>query len=230
MKFAVGADLRFDAPLVIYLSMSDHVMTKPHTFTESLAADGYWPALAERYLCEGKLSETVRLCKENLAEYPCLISGRLILARALYQAGQIDSAGDEFHRVLALDPDNIVALRYLGDIKFSAGDEFAAMADYRRILEIDPHCHGLKAPLRKPDTTTTRTVKLKRSGEHHDRTAAGTLREIPFYTETMGDLYLAQGYPRLAAEVFRHLDGRSDNPRLAEKLARAEGKAREKEH
>ncbi|MBU0982891.1 MAG: hypothetical protein KKA42_03410, partial [candidate division Zixibacteria bacterium] len=55
-------------------------------------------------------------------------------------------------------------------------------------------------------------------------------RSIPFFTETMGDLYLAQGHSRLAAEVFRHLIDQNDNPRLADKLMQAEGKTKEREH
>ncbi len=55
------------------------------------------------------------------------------------------------------------------------------------------------------------------------------LRPIPLYTETMGDLYLKQGYPRLAAEVFRTLNEKNENPRLAEKFAQATESIKDKE-
>ena len=59
--------------------------------------------------------------------------------------------------------------------------------------------------------------------------AAKPGRDIPFYTETVADLYLAQGYPRLAADVYRNLSSVGQNPRLSEKLARAEEKIKQKE-
>jgi hypothetical protein len=44
----------------------------------------------------------------------------------------------------------------------------------------------------------------------------------------MADLYLAQGYPRLAATVYKVLHERSRHPRFLEKLAKAEEKVKAK--
>ena len=85
------------------------------------------------------------------------------------------------------------------------------------------------SPIRKRRTTTTRTITLARGSETRPAPAEAPLREIPFYTETMGDLYMKQGHPRLAAEVFRRLCESGTAPRLGEKLAQAESKIREKE-
>ena len=202
--------------------MTDHDHTRTD-LTGRLASDGYWPAQAVRALRDGTYSRAVRLCREFLAEQPNLVSGRLIYAEALYRSGQLESATEEFHRVLALDPEHEVALKRLGDIHFATGDYPAAMANYRRVLEIDPYCRGLRSELNRPaEPTTTRTITLARPAEPAGAENAGTLREIPFVTETMGDLYLAQGHHRLAGEVFRRLLAKNDHPRLAEKLARAE--------
>jgi tetratricopeptide (TPR) repeat protein len=214
--------------LIIYTSMIDTDKSEA-TLTETLASEGYWVAQAARFLERGKYSDTVRLCREHLDDEPELTGGRLIYARALYLAGQVDSAGEQFYRVLARDPENIVALKYLGDIKFSEGDEPAAMANYRRVLEIDPCCHGLRSDLEVRPGSTTRTITLKRVDEKPLEESALGLRKIPFYTETMADLYMDQGYPRLAAEVFRHLLADNENPRLSEKLAAAEDKIHRKE-
>ena len=133
--------------------------------------------------------------------------------------------------MLSVDPENLVALKYLGDIKFSTGNEHGAMADYGRVLAIDPYCRALASPRRAVVKETTHTITLRRSqevvAELSPRMAA---REIPFYTETMADLYLAQGYPLLAAEVYRNLSTSGQNPRLLEKLARAEEKSKQKEN
>lgn len=187
-----------------------------------LAADGYWPAQAARAIVDGRFSSAVRLCRDYLAEHPDLLSGRMIYATALFRSGQLESAAEELHGVLSQDPDHLAALKLLGDVRFALGDNPAAMATYRRILEIDPHCRGLASPLAKDGKTATRTITITRQPESRATDRAARDRKIPFVTETIGDLYLAQGHHRLAQQVFRKLMSSNENPRLAQKLARAE--------
>lgn len=197
---------------------------------DQLSARGYRLAVAARCLDEGRYSRAVEICKEQLSEESPTLSGRLIYARALYHAGQVESAAEQLYHVLSVDPENLVALKYLGDIKFSKGDQQGAMADYQRVLTIDPYCRALSNPRREATKETTHTITLRRSEETVEQVSperAG--REIPFYTETVADLYLAQGYPRLAAEVYRNLSASGQNPRLLEKLAKAEEKSKQKE-
>jgi tetratricopeptide (TPR) repeat protein len=198
--------------------------------TNELAAGGYWPARGAAALAEGRYSRAVEICRTHLPSEPDLISGRLVYGRALFHAGQLDSAETEFYRVLSQDPDNQVALKYLGDLLFGNGDEFGALAHYQRILEIDPGCQGLHCEMKSQAAEKTHTVTLSRSPEKKPAAQAKPpLREISFYTETMGDLYLSQGCPRLAREVFRTLIDGNENPRLVEKMALASESIKEKE-
>jgi tetratricopeptide (TPR) repeat protein len=210
--------------------MTDLVPTTDISLTDHLASAGYWPAIAARRLQLGKYSDAVGICRENLEREPQLLSGRLICARASFLSGQTESAAAQFRRVLAADPDNIVALKYLGDIAFEMGDLAAAMANYGRVLELDPACSGLKSDVRRRSQATTRTITLTRRAEPKPDPDAESLREIPFYTETIGDIYLAQGYPRLAAQVYRKLSEQGESPRLAEKLSLSESKIKEKDN
>ncbi len=196
---------------------------------ERLAVRGYWPARAARHLAEGKYSSAVEICREHLHEQSGIVSGRIIYAAALYLTGQLESASEQFYHVLSLDPDNIVALKYLGDIEFQLGDEVAALASYRRVLEIDPHCRGLASELNRVPRQTTRTIIIARGEEITDFATRGSLRRLPFYTETIGDLFLAQGYPRLAADVYRTLNENNENPRLSGKIQQAEAKIKHRE-
>jgi hypothetical protein len=98
------------------------------------------------------------------------------------------------------------------------------------VLELDPLCRGLKSRVKKRPSAAARTITLTRCAESRPPRKKTPLRDIPFFTETIGDLYLAQGYPELAAEVFRKLNLKGDSPRIAEKLNRAEGIIKEKEH
>lgn len=197
--------------------------------SEQLSSMGYWPARADRWLSEGKHARVVELCRQNLTTEPTCLAGRLLLARALQAAGQTDSALEEYYRVLGDDPDNVVALKQMADIRFAAHDEMGAMADYQRILEIDPLCKGLQCPLLAPKEETIRTITLMRGEETIPPESATLARRIPFYTETLADLYLEQGHPRLAATVYRRLMEHNRNPRLLEKLATAERFSKDKE-
>jgi tetratricopeptide (TPR) repeat protein len=190
---------------------------------------GYWPAMALRSLEGKKYSSAVEMCKRYLAEEPHCLSGRLIYARALYYAGQQVSAADQFYQVLAIDPENIVALKYIGDIKFSSGDETAAFASYRRIMELDPYCRGVASELTLSRQEPGRTITISRLEEKTVPIPPSSLRNIPFYTETMADLYLAQGYPKLASVVYKTLLDTNRHPRLLDKLAQAEEKMKEKD-
>ncbi len=208
---------------------SVNTTTQQPSGSDRLWVRGYWPALALRALEEKKYSIAVELCKKHLIEDPQCLSGRLIYAKALYYAGQRESSADQFYQVLSLDPENVVALKYLGDIKFAAGDELAAFADYLRIQELDPHCRGIATEIAPVRTEASRTITISRLEEHVAPTPAVSHRHIPFYTETMADLYLAQGYPKLASVVYKTLIQTNRHPRLLDKLSQAEEKMKEKD-
>jgi len=74
-----------------------------------------------------------------------------------------------------------------------------------------------------------KTVTLKRKTEKVKINKETNLREIPFYTETVGDIYLAQGHNRLAAQVYRSLLGENSNPRIVDKLDKLEKELNKKD-
>ncbi len=198
--------------------------------TADLAKIGYWPAQASLYLAEKKYSKAVELCNENLQGNSSPLSARLIYAKALFYAGQIQSAEKQLHIILAKDSEHIAAQKYLADIKFQKGDEYGAMSLYEQILSLDPLCSMLYSVIQKKKTeTTTTTITLKRQKEIQVAPTKKDLRKVIFYSETVGDLYLQQGFPRLAEEVFAHLYETNKNPRYAEKLSLARENILEKE-
>jgi len=93
-----------------------------------LVQKGYWPAVALEHFAEGKYAKAVDLCGRMLEQEPGVISGRVILARSLFHAGQFERAREQFVEVLKRDSKNLIALKYLGDIHFREGEEAAAMA------------------------------------------------------------------------------------------------------
>ena len=198
--------------------------------TAHLAKIGYWPAVASQYLAEKKYSKAVALCNENLHNSNVPLSARFIYAKALYHAGQIETAEQQLKHIVSIDSDYLPALKYLADIKFEKDDQYGAVALYEQILILDPLCTKLYSELqKKKEQTTTTTITLKRQPETKEEPVKKDLRKVLMYTETVGDLYLQQGFPRLAEEVFSHLQEKNSNPRFAEKLASAREKIKEKE-
>src|SRR5437016_10464273 len=62
----------------------------------------------------------------------------LVFGRGLYQRGRDEEATAVFEAALSLDPENLIALRHLGDIARGAGDPVGARGWYQRVLDADP--------------------------------------------------------------------------------------------
>ena len=66
------------------------------------------------------------------------MSGHIVYGQALFELGRFDEARQVFETALSLDPENLIALRHLGDIARTGGDHHAARIWYQRVLEADP--------------------------------------------------------------------------------------------
>ncbi|MEE8576970.1 MAG: hypothetical protein V3T31_06915 [candidate division Zixibacteria bacterium] len=187
---------------------------------DRLAKSGYWPARAAKLLAAGEFANSVEVCRQGVKISPVSLAGRAIYGQALYYAGQTQQAAEQFYLLMSLDADNQVALKFLGDIQFEQSNSIAAVACYERLLQLDPDCDGLYCSVERKTSEITRAVTLIRPAEEAEDEPP--LRKIPFLTETIGDLYSEQGHHKLAAEVYRRLTGNSSNPRLTDKLDRAE--------
>ena len=188
--------------------------------TSELSEKGYWPAKAKEYLDNKKYSKAVALCTSQLKDEPDILSGRIVLAQALYHSNQLNEAESQFYRILQVDPDNILALKYLGDLKYRAGDAVVAFSFYERVLKLDKYTRGLKSQVEKQKSERTKEVTLltfQKKGETIDNTRE-RLRQLPFDTETTGDLLMEQGHSRMAGKIFQKLYNDNESPRLLEKL------------
>ncbi|MGK2933971.1 MAG: tetratricopeptide repeat protein [Gemmatimonadaceae bacterium] len=99
----------------------------------------YFAPLANEYRKAGDAQRAADLCRAQLPEVPGHISGHIVLGQALYDARDFDGSRAALETALALDPENIVALRYLGDIARDTGDAAEAERCYSRTLEADPY-------------------------------------------------------------------------------------------
>jgi len=103
--------------------------------------------LANEYRKRGELDSAIEICRSHVPLQPGYISGHIVLGQALYDSGALEDARSAFETALALDPENLIALRHMGDIARANGDVERARAWYRQLLEVDPQNEEVAAQI-----------------------------------------------------------------------------------
>jgi tetratricopeptide (TPR) repeat protein len=98
----------------------------------------YFAPLANEYRKAGDLEQAIFICQEYLPQQPGHMSGHIVYGQALFDLGRRDEAKAVFETALSLDPENLIALKHLGDIARMGGDPAGARVWYERVLEADP--------------------------------------------------------------------------------------------
>jgi tetratricopeptide (TPR) repeat protein len=92
--------------------------------------------LAEECRRAGQFQESVEICRVGLAIHPGYLSARVTLGRALIEMNQPDEAQAELEHVLKSAPENLAALRGLGEIHEGRGNLSEALLHYRAALNL----------------------------------------------------------------------------------------------
>ena len=82
----------------------------------------YFAPLANEFRKGGDLDQAILICEEFLPQQPGHMSGHIVYGQALFESGRLDEARGVFETALSLDPENLIALRHLGDIAGRQGD------------------------------------------------------------------------------------------------------------
>ena len=98
----------------------------------------YFATLANEYRKSGQIDRAIALCREHLPKQPGHMSGHIVYGQALYEAGDQGEARRVFQAALDLDPENVIALRHMGDIDRAGGHVEEAHRWYTRVLDADP--------------------------------------------------------------------------------------------
>lgn len=98
----------------------------------------YFAPLANEYRKLGDLTHAIALCRAHLPNQSGHISGHIVLAQALFEARELGESRQIFEAALDLDPENLIALRYLGDIARAQDEPAMARTWYERVLDADP--------------------------------------------------------------------------------------------
>jgi len=98
----------------------------------------YFAPLANEFRKVGDLEQAILICEAYLPQQPGHMSGHIVYGQALFESNRLDEAHGVFQTALSLDPENLIALRHLGDIAARQGDATSARRWYERVLEADP--------------------------------------------------------------------------------------------
>jgi hypothetical protein len=123
----------------------------------------FFAPLANEYRKAGFLDRSLLLCEKHLREQPDNLNGLVVFGQTLFESGKHTEAREPFEAALALDQENLIALRHLGDIARLGGDTETAKRWYEKVLELD----------RRNDEVLDLLQQMG-GGEAPDAAAAGT--------------------------------------------------------
>src|SRR5712675_2357799 len=142
----------------------------------------YFAPLANEYRKGGQPKRAIEICLSQLAQMPGHMSGQIVYGQALYEIGEFAEARSVFERALTLDPENLIALRTLGDMSLQSGDTAEARRWYTRLLDADPKDTAVIALVSEIDASVdARPVPTPREIPGIDADAGD--QPIPFLTE-----------------------------------------------
>lgn len=98
----------------------------------------YFVPLANAYRKAGELPRAESLLREGLRHHPDYLSAHIVLGRCLADRGAEAEATEEFRYVLSMDPQNLVALRTLGELALAGGRRDDALHWYEELIAVDP--------------------------------------------------------------------------------------------
>ena len=160
----------------------------------------YFAPLANEYRKTGELAQAIALCREHLPKQPGHMSGYIVFGQALFESGALEEARTVFEQALSLDPENLIALRHLGDIAKMNGDASAARRWYERVLDADPRNDDIAAQLATLVTTPTPTPRYSPSLTPSLSMSALGLPAIPTPDASMR----AVDFDRVNARIAHH--------------------------
>jgi tetratricopeptide (TPR) repeat protein len=157
--------------------------------------------LADAYRKSGDLDRAIALCEKGLERYPSYASAHVILGKCFYDKGATERARSEFLSVIELDQENMVALKFLGDILAAEGDRESAARYYRRLLAVDPTNEEVEAALGKlEEGVQVRQIDL--TDEKQIRRIEGSSE---LATMTLAGIYASQGYYNKALKIYQDI-------------------------
>jgi tetratricopeptide (TPR) repeat protein len=206
-----------------------------------------FPHLADAYRRAGRYSQAEVVLTAGLRRHTDYSSAHLVLGRLRLDQGKREEARSAFERVLQLDPQNYVALEYMGELALEDGRLGKALHHFRALQKQRPDADlarridelagrvdsispaGMAEPARVSergaDGGSDRGPERGSDGPVRSATNGGVANlgspePDEVVTETIAELYARQGLHARAVAVYRELiDRNPGDERLKAKLA-----------
>ena len=94
--------------------------------------------VAERMREQGRVEEAIRLCEERRGRPGEGVGDHVVLGRCYLAAGRLQEARLQFETAVAMDRENVIALKALAGILSHEGQHGVAADFYRAVCRIDP--------------------------------------------------------------------------------------------
>ena len=94
--------------------------------------------LAEEYRKAGLPEDAIATCRDGLQKHPNYFSARVALGRALVETNALEEARAEFEMVLKQVPDNLLALKFLGETLHKLGRLDESLSKYELASTLSP--------------------------------------------------------------------------------------------
>lgn len=174
--------------------------------------------LADAYRKSGDIDRAIEICDRGIERFPDYASAHVILGKCYYDKGVTGQAKDEFLRVLELDPENMVALKFVGEISLAEDRRDEAVTYFKRLLSINPLNEEVSRILKEMEAEfKVREIDL---GAGKDVTNVERPQELA--TMTLAGIYASQGYYNKALKIYQDIllqePGNKEAREMVEKL------------
>jgi len=183
--------------------MSDSINSDIEFLKERLEKDPdsrLFAPLADAYRKTKEIDKAIELLEEGIKKHPDYASAHVILGKCFYDKGATERAKTEYEKVLELDHENMVALKFLADILLAEGKKEDATDYYKRLLTIDPTNEDVSKILKEiAKEFSVKELNIEDSKKVKDE------RPRQLATMTLAGIYAAQGYYNKALKIYRDI-------------------------
>lgn len=181
--------------------------------------------LAEVLIKRKKLRRAIEVLNKGLSFNRSNITARFLLGRIYFDNWMIDQAKKHFEYVLSISPDNLATVNYLVQIYKSEDKPEKALKISRNALfyfpgnaDILEMINSLQSELNEKEKKWRNDTIKDGKNEYPAETKTN---DESIISETLADLYMAQGYYRESIALYEKLQEKIDDPGIAEKKQKA---------
>ncbi|MEO8334242.1 MAG: tetratricopeptide repeat protein [bacterium] len=162
----------------------------------------YFAPLANEFRKSGDIDQAIVICEEFLPQQPGHMSGHIVYGQALYEAGRLPESRTVFETALGLDPENLIALRHLGDIANGQADVASARSWYMRVLDADPRNEEIQALIASMPAAALAPAEARQIIAEDDFDLASSMEEPTAHLAAVGvPLDIEKEEPSLEADA-----------------------------